>query len=505
MRTSRVLSSDAPTAARQLAAEVRSVKDVLSKMRLDIPSYQRPYTWTVKNVAQLVSDIRRFRTAGHYRIGTIILNPSASEGPDDASSLFADPPLDIVDGQQRYLSFALIIHALTTRLEEIDADLSEELRHCIRHITIPVRRDGRSEQNLRENYAHLKQLICRWSVDELRLFTEFFLRECSVVVLIVRDLDSAFQMFDSQNTRGRALFPTDLLKAYHLRELSRTDPSRESMLATVRGWEAVPPEEINHVIAGVLFPIKQWSANRSMPRKGFTSDHVDLFKGIREGSAGNGRFRWAHLVLLAKATTDRFQQENTTLLRHGVVEELEFPFQITHPIIDGEMFFRMVHHYVREARRAGVQWSQEEPSPESRALRDSRLDQILGILDIQPTGTGYRYVRELFDCLLIAYLDRFGWHEVRPAAFVLAQHAYLLRVHLRRVQVSSVNLHARFGHDRVPGADENLFAEMALAQNPEVILSRPSPRLTESAEVPATLNGLYPSVSGQSAGEESES
>ncbi|MEB2529194.1 DUF262 domain-containing protein [Kocuria rosea] len=505
MGTNGVSSIDAPTAARQLAAEVRPVKDLLSKMRLDIPSYQRPYTWTVKNVAQLVSDIRRFRTAGHYRIGTFILNPSAPEGPHDASSFFADPPLDIVDGQQRYLSFALIIHALASRSEEIDADLSEELRHGIEHITIPVRRDGRSEQNLRENYSHLQQLISRWSADELRLFTEFFLRECSVVVLVVRDLDSAFQMFDSQNTRGRALFPTDLLKAYHLRELSRTDPSRESMLATVRGWEAVPPEEINHVIAGVLFPIKQWSANRPLPRKGFTSDHVDLFKGIREGVAGNGRFRWAQLVLLAKATTDRFQQENTTLLRHGVVEELEFPFQITHPVIDGEMFFRMVHHYVREARRAGVQWSRDGPSSESRELRDSRLDQIFEILDIQPTSTGYRYVRELFDCLLIAYLDRFGWHEVHSAAFILAQHAYLLRVHLRRVQVSSVNLHARFGHDRVQKAEENLFAEMALAHNPEVILTRTAPRLAESAEVPATLDVLYPSVSDLSDGEESES
>lgn len=505
MGTSGVSSIDAPTAARQLAAEVWSVRDVLGKMMLDIPSYQRPYTWTVKNVIQLVSDIRRFRAAGHYRIGTFILNSSASEGPDDASSLVAEPPLDIVDGQQRYLSFALIIHALATRSEEIDANLSEELRHGIERITIPVRRDGRSEQNLRKNYAHLKQLISRWSEEELRLFTEFFLRECSVVVLVVRDLDSAFQMFDSQNTRGRALFPTDLLKAYHLRELSRTDPSRESMLATVRGWEAIPPEEINHVIAGVLFPIKQWSANRSLPRKGFTPDHVDLFKGIREGVAGNGRFRWAHPVLLAKATADRFQQENTTLLRHGVVEELEFPFQITHPIIDGEMFFRMVHHYVRQARRAGVQWSQDEPSPESRALRDSQLDRILKILDIQPTGIGYRYVRELFDCLLMAYLDRFGWHEVHAAAFVLAQHAYLLRVHLQRVHVSSVNLHARFGHDRVPGADENLFAEMALAQDPEVILSRPAPRLAEPEKVPATLNDLYPSGNDLLDGEESES
>src|SRR5690606_24350552 len=108
--------------------------------------------------------------------------------------------------------------------------------------------------------------------------TEFFLKECSVVVLQVRELDSAFQMFDSQNTRGRALYPTDLLKAYHLREFSRTTPSRESLLETVRRWEAIPPAEINHVIAAVLFPIKRWSVGHRVRHGGFTAHHIDLFK-----------------------------------------------------------------------------------------------------------------------------------------------------------------------------------------------------------------------------------
>lgn len=63
----------------QLTAEITSVVKLMQTMKLDIPAYQRPYTWTAKNVSQLVSDIRRFSSAGHYRIGTFILHPSPSE------------------------------------------------------------------------------------------------------------------------------------------------------------------------------------------------------------------------------------------------------------------------------------------------------------------------------------------------------------------------------------------------------------------------------------------
>ncbi|RKW99274.1 hypothetical protein D9C01_13160 [Corynebacterium diphtheriae] len=58
----------------------------------------------------------------------------------------------------------------------------------------------------------------------------YFLDHCTLVRLVVNDLDAAFQMFDSQNTRGRALLPTDLLKAYHLPRLWRghIGPGRRS-------------------------------------------------------------------------------------------------------------------------------------------------------------------------------------------------------------------------------------------------------------------------------------
>lgn len=481
----------------QLTATVESVATILTTERPNIPTYQRPYTWSQKNVAQLVDDIRRFQPAGQYRIGTFILN----EPNDQHSGRTAlRSRADIVDGQQRYLSFALIAHALLSRSDELDSTIITELTAATEGISIPRRRDGRSSQNLRANLSHLRRMVQRWTATDVTHFAEFFLDDCNVVVLRVRDLDAAFQMFDSQNTRGRPLYPTDLLKAHHLREFSRTDPSRDAVLAAVREWERIPPEEINHVIAAVLFPIKLWSVNQPMPRDGFTAHHVDLFKGIREDAHGNGRYRWAHPVLLAKAAVDRFRADNSTLLRHGVAESLEFPFRITEPVIDGEMFFTMVHHYVMEARRAGIAGEPAPPAAEADDRRDPVLADLHEILDAMPAGTGYRYVRELFDCLLMAYLDRFGWHEVDRAALVLARYAYLLRVHLRRVQIGSVDIHARLGHGRIPGADGNLFSDIAHALDPRTVLDRAIPDVDEADIEP--LRRLYDVPEGSTRGEE---
>lgn len=470
MSTSQTVIDRSATQAehKQFRANVQSVEDILTA-NLRIPAYQRPYTWTLKNVDQLVSDIQHFRSSGHYRLGTFILNPdpSSEHNPDSKHSA---PALDIVDGQQRYLTFGLIILALSARSHHLDKVLAQSLQSRIENIELPIRDDGQSETNLRQNFVHLQQLISDWSPQELSDFTEFFLKECSVVVLEVYDLDAAFQLFDSQNTRGKALYPTDLLKAYHLREFSRTNPSRDAILEAVRQWDAIEPEEIEHLFAAVLFPIKQWSTHMPVPPGGFTSEHVDLFKGIRES---DDQYRWAQAALMAKATVDRYRAENDTLRRYGVVKEFEFPFQILQPVLDGEMFFRMVHHYIAETRRAGIHRGATKDSGPEESAGAQELQDLLGVLHDLPDGTGNRYIRELFDCLLMAYIDRFGWHKTNHAAWKLAKYAYLLRVKLERVNMQSINNHALGTHQRVQKEYENLFAKIALAQTPDVVVTRP--------------------------------
>lgn len=479
-------------ARRQLDPSVATIKEVLGQLQLAIPAYQRPYTWSVKNVTQLLDDIDHFQSTGNhetgpveYRIGTFILHRAQDQR--------ADLAWDVVDGQQRYLSFALIAHALLALRDRAEIPSLREVEARLRNLTIPRRRDQRSESSLRTNALHLKQRLAAWQPEKLRDFADFFFNHCTVVILHVHDLDAAFQMFDSQNTRGRPLFPTDLLKAYHLRELNQVAQSREQIKRIVTRWESVSPEEINHVIAAVLFRIKMWSVNRRVPDRGFATGHVDLFKGIREDARGNGGYRWAHAVLLAKTAVDRFRQDNGTILRHGVIDELTFPFQITQPVINGEMFFQMVDHYVHQSRQAGIHTGNDSSRPDD-APADERLKGVLKILNTLPKGTGYRYVRELFDSLLIAYVDRFGWHDVEEAALILARYAYLLRARLERVQVRSVDMHARGEHPRIveaTGAATNPFAEIAQALHPHAALDRIATHPPETDRIPEPLRALY--------------
>lgn len=473
----------------QFDAYISSVGELLQK-NLQIPTYQRPYTWSIKNVRQLVSDILHFRASGHYRLGTLILHDFEDEEQGKQNVRAGAHVLNIVDGQQRYLTFGLMILALSTRSDELHDSLSTSLLERMENISIPRRHDGKSETNLRENYEYLLQVVKTWPINELNDFTEFFLKECSVVIMKVQDLDSAFQLFDSQNTRGKALFPTDLLKAHHLREFSQTSASREAILDTVRKWDALEPEEIEHLFAAVLFPIKRWTAHLPVPESGFKAEHIDLFKGIREGTA---QYRWAHMALMAKSTVDQYRNSNATLRQYGVIEEFEFPFQILQPVIDGEMFFRMVHHYIHEARKIGITGSaHEEPAIQPA----EELTSIIDRLNTMPSGTGNRYIRQLFDCFLMAYLDRFGWHETQQAAEKLAQRSYILRAKLQRVTMKSINNHARYTHERVNLPTENLFATIATAESPNVVLTERDPTVTveEHQTLALPLQTLYSSA-----------
>ena len=83
-------------------AEIKSINELLD-MELNIPDYQRPYKWTIKNITDLLGDIsnsiadaERYKTGFKYRIGTIIIHNTG------------DGVAAVVDGQQRIISLTLI-------------------------------------------------------------------------------------------------------------------------------------------------------------------------------------------------------------------------------------------------------------------------------------------------------------------------------------------------------------------------------------------------------------
>lgn len=216
-------------------AEIDTV-DKLLQMKLQIPNYQRPYKWTSKHVSELLDDIdtaieesKKYKDKYKYRIGTVILHSN----PDDKGN----DVFNIVDGQQRIITLSLIKYTLDNSFDGILKN------HRFTDIN--------SQKNIYDNNILIRK---RLTSDRKKALSEAFSKNgvLEVVVLKVQDVSEAFQLFDSQNTRGKAIDPHDLLKAYHLREM-RDCPFEQ--LNLVKRWEEIKPENIRNLFSLYLYPI----------------------------------------------------------------------------------------------------------------------------------------------------------------------------------------------------------------------------------------------------------
>ena len=70
-----------------------------SDLRYTIPLYQRAYTWSDKELIQLIEDISGIQDDSSYYIGTLIVSKN-------------DRCYEVIDGQQRLTSLYLLLNCL---------------------------------------------------------------------------------------------------------------------------------------------------------------------------------------------------------------------------------------------------------------------------------------------------------------------------------------------------------------------------------------------------------
>ncbi|HOF17056.1 MAG TPA: DUF262 domain-containing protein, partial [Bacteroidales bacterium] len=283
---------------------------------LTIPPYQRPYKWTEKNVIQLLEDIFEFVIVKNkdYRIGNVILHK--------------DKDKNIVDGQQRLTTISLILRALDSSFDKLL--LKQEFNHPI------------SKNNIVYNYRIINQWIKTKfeNKDDKEDFKSKMLDKCEFVIFTVFQQDEAFQLFDSQNARGKDLEPYDLLKAFHLREMEFD--SEENKEKCVERWEtSIDNGSLKPILGNHLFKIRKWSKN--VRKYDFTKAEVDEFKGISLHQKQQYPYESAMRML------DGFVEnaQNDKFLRNLQIAQT-FPFQITSPIINGKRFFEYVDFYITQ-------------------------------------------------------------------------------------------------------------------------------------------------------------
>jgi Protein of unknown function DUF262/Protein of unknown function (DUF1524) len=111
--------------SRFLETRTVTLENLLSSDRtLDIPSYQRDYSWTIDQVASLVHDMvslyrrsyhggKRLQTPKPHFFGPIVLELSDSKQTHQC---------DVIDGQQRLVTLCLLLRALSARLQPYAAE-----------------------------------------------------------------------------------------------------------------------------------------------------------------------------------------------------------------------------------------------------------------------------------------------------------------------------------------------------------------------------------------------
>ena len=390
--------------------EIISVKQLLTTTSLEIPHYQRPYKWSSKNVNQLLDDILFFKAKPAYRLGTIVYHKDTKGR------------LNIVDGQQRTITLLLIGIAISNN------DILKQ-KLTLAKINMPKLQIANtlsfqnieSKTNIRNNYFEIQRRIVDFDEDTV----QFFYEKCEVVKVVLQDISEAFQFFDSQNARGVDLAPHDLLKAFHLREMMDNTTEQER-IEIVDQWESMELEQLKNTFAHYLYRIRNWANAKSA--RIFTKSDVDIFKGIspnvKEPYPFANMYRISHFYI---------EGYNADYNRNIDRNKMPYPFQLDQVVINGKRFFEMISHYVSVIRSLTV-------SAQSQSLAHEILETIDNYSG--KSRTGDKYIRNLFDCALIYYIDKFGVVEVERAVERIFVWAYSKRLTLHSVQLASIDNYA---------------------------------------------------------------
>ncbi|MEF1336987.1 DUF262 domain-containing protein [Vibrio rotiferianus] len=403
---------------------------------LQIPKYQRPYKWQPKHVNQLIDDILNHRTKPCYRLGTVVLHQGKDSGGGEGKGA-----LNIVDGQQRLLTLTLLCTILDVEEKTISSSLLEHKFES-----------SISIENLKNNAQIISERVASLQDSEKQELLDFVLNKCELIQVTLDDLSEAFQFFDSQNARGKALAPHDLLKAYHLREMMDLTEQTER-LHHVSLWEqGVNPDSDSanlHTIMGeFLFRIRRWVDGDYGIQ--FSRHNIDVFKGI---NLDRTQYAYVDSMLALDYAIETF---NADPARKWDKQTKGYPFQVDQVMINGKRFFEYIQHYMTIHSTLFVG-------------KDAKLSSFVE-KHAKYSGSnrkGDSYVRNLFLCAVMYYYDKFGDVELEKAAQICYRWAYYLRVYLQRIGMESVDNHAK--------ARSGLFRAINKAVHPQQILSYQPP------------------------------
>lgn len=418
----------------------------IADINLVVPNYQRPYKWTAKKAIQLLDDIVDAKNENKetYRLGTLILHQDQNKNK---------ATYNIVDGQQRIITFALLLKAINT---DSNIDFLEQ----------PLAGNPYNIRNIPNNYLALERRVSKFSDSrEKTELCDYIKKNCELIVVITDDISEAFQFFDSQNARGKKLYPHDLLKAYHLREMNDLDVMETEKV--VKNWEDLDQKELSALFSDYLYRVKEWTkGNKAWV---LTEHNIHKFKGITR----QDNFPYAQFYKGAFSYADMLNHSSMPFV--SGIRELK-PFQLDTPIVAGKPFFDYARHYFEILKDI-----KNNDKYEGYFINDNKIVKTLDLRTYK-NGVGNLITRLLFDTAILLYVDRFC--PERPAKIdleMLEQFVVFAFVWAYSLRAQYSNLSWQSAQNYIIGNDVknsfNMYKTITESDSPVSLLSTLSDRV----------------------------
>jgi hypothetical protein len=407
----------------EVLAEIRPIEEIL-KQDLSIPNYQRPYRWSEKNVLQLLEDIfsswQQVKSA--YRIGSLIVHNDSE-----------NKQLSIVDGQQRITTIILILHAL-------ESDLADNLINRLKY------NHTDSEVNIRSNHLFIKQWVKENLQNQETEFLKYLSKFCQFVEVKVNDLSEAFQMFDSQNSRGKSLEHYNLLKAFHIRAME--DNTEKDRMECDRRWENATrfkhdplkdgdsKDILKQIFNEQLYRTRLWS--RKQKAFHFNKSKIEEFKGVSISKQEQVKHPFQNNSLLQYVAQNYFNTLNVEvkgIKSRFLLKNLSnvSPFtSLNQPVINGKAFFDYIETYVEIYKQIFIHTEDTTCLEEFKLFFEKQCNYP------KSHRLGDQYLKELYKSLIVLLFDRFGEEGVNEYYKYFYAQVYRLRLEKQQVRYRAV-------------------------------------------------------------------
>jgi hypothetical protein len=278
--------------------ESTTIKELFGRrnIRFVIPAYQRAYAWEKRQYTQFVDDLKECDESNYY-LGHFLFEQNKDT-------------LYVIDGQQRLTTsiifFSAFINTLERRRQEWEnSDNADDIKGLIDDISDYYLKDIRHERQKfitvaydnnffadviidRKNHVSNEDLSSKSKkaiLNALNYFEEELgkagmeqllswassLENASITTFVVKDKLQAAQIFAYQNDRGKRLTNLEILKAYFMLQIYRSQNNEDDIVYVEKAFE-----EIYHHI--VLITVEEdnvlnyyW---RAAGPKGYNSENV---------------------------------------------------------------------------------------------------------------------------------------------------------------------------------------------------------------------------------------